>query len=45
MSFGDIAAGLHACVTLGEQQRAEYEHKITHHWDPTGHSMVALSIR
>ncbi|KAJ0410332.1 hypothetical protein P43SY_002664 [Pythium insidiosum] len=45
VTYGDIAAGLFSCLTLREAQRDEYLQKIAQHWDPTGLSMVTLSVR
>ncbi|TYZ59035.1 hypothetical protein PybrP1_009869, partial [[Pythium] brassicae (nom. inval.)] len=45
VTYRDVAAGLHSCFTLRESEREEYERRLTQHWDPTGHSMVALSVR
>ncbi|KAF1776604.1 Pyridoxal phosphate-dependent transferase [Phytophthora cactorum] len=45
VTYGDIGAGLAACLQLREHQRQEYEQQITNLWDPSGHAMVTLSIR
>lgn len=45
VTYGDVVAGLQACFTLRESERTEYEHRLTQHWDPTGHSVVTLSVR
>ncbi|GLD95312.1 hypothetical protein PINS_up003956 [Pythium insidiosum] len=45
VTYGDIASGLLSCLTLREAQREEYLQKIAQHWDPTGLSMVTLSVR
>ncbi|CEG39916.1 hypothetical protein F444_10196 [Plasmopara halstedii] len=45
VTYSDIRAGLIACLQLNEHQREEYEEKVTKEWDPSGHTMVTLSIR
>lgn len=45
ITYHDVAAGLQSCFTLRESQRDEYERRLTRHWDPSGHSMVTLSVR
>ncbi|ETL38650.1 hypothetical protein, variant 7 [Phytophthora nicotianae CJ01A1] len=45
VTYGDIGAGLAACLQLREHQRQEYEQNIANLWDPSGHAMVTLSIR
>lgn len=45
ITYRDVAAGLQSCFTLRESQRGEYERKLTSHWDPSGQSMVTLSVR
>uniref|UniRef100_K3WUU4 DegT/DnrJ/EryC1/StrS aminotransferase family protein n=1 Tax=Globisporangium ultimum (strain ATCC 200006 / CBS 805.95 / DAOM BR144) TaxID=431595 RepID=K3WUU4_GLOUD len=45
VTYKDVAAGLQSCLRLRESQREEVEAKLTHHWDPTGHTMATLSIR
>ncbi|DAZ94654.1 TPA: hypothetical protein N0F65_000934 [Lagenidium giganteum] len=45
VTYADVLAGVRSCLTLSEEQRAEYEDLITRRWDPTGASMVCLSIR
>lgn len=45
VTYGDVAAGLRACFALRESERAACERRLTQHWDPSGHSMVTLSVR
>lgn len=45
ITYRDVAAGLQSCFTLRESQRDECERRLTSHWDPSGHSMVTLSVR
>ncbi|KAG6611886.1 uncharacterized protein IUM83_14205 [Phytophthora cinnamomi] len=38
VTYRDIGAGLAACLQLREQQRQDFEQKITSLWDPSGHA-------